>query len=133
MVIFIDTGAFLAKYLANDQFHHDAIKRWKVLEKEQDKIITSNFVLDETFTLLARKSYHEFAVEKANFIYLSSAIHIIRPSHETEIKALSFFKKYSDHKISYTDCISFQLMKDNNIQKVFTYDQRFKLAGFNPI
>jgi predicted nucleic acid-binding protein len=132
-MVFVDTGAFLAKFLSHDQFHQDACASWKVLERKRDKIITSNFILDETFTLLARKSYHEFALEKARLIYASNVIHILRPTQETEINALLFFKKYADQKISYTDCISFQLMKEHHIKKVFTFDQHFYLAGFEMI
>src|SRR5579871_3624512 len=105
-MIFIDTGAFLAKFLANDQFHLRACKLWEILEKKQEKIFTSNFVLDETFTLISRKSYHDFAVQKAHLIYSSNVVDVLRPTRETEIAALYFFKKYADQKISYTDCIS---------------------------
>ena len=45
-MIFIDTGAFIAKYLANDQYHTVAIKRWnKILDK--NKLFTSNHIIDE--------------------------------------------------------------------------------------
>lgn len=129
-MIFIDTGAFIAKYFANDQFHKKATKLWKTLEKGRDKLITSNFILDETLTLLARKSYPEFASEKADILYGTNAIKILRPSHEVELCALKYFKKFADQQVSFTDCVSFQLMKDHNIKKAFTFDNHFKLAGF---
>jgi len=45
-------------------------------------------------------------------------------------QAISFFEKYSDHRLSFTDCVSFVLMKSKNIKKVFTFDYHFQLAGF---
>lgn len=131
--IFIDTGAFLAKYIAKDQFHEQASKIWKSLEEAKEKIITSNFILDETFTLLARQANYDFAARIAQAIYGSEIIHIIRPTHDTELKALNLFSKYADQKISFTDCISFQLMKENHICNAFSFDKHFQWAGFTTI
>lgn len=132
-MLFIDTGAFIAKFLPADQFHIKATEIWKQLDKKQSKIVTSNFVLDETLTLLARRSSYEFAAEIAQALYSSEATKIVRPTLETELSALTFFEKFSDQKISFTDCISFQLMKENNIKEVFSFDKHFTFAGFNLI
>lgn len=132
-MIFIDTGPFIAKYFVHDQFHKKSLSIWGKLEKSEEALITSNFVLDEVFTLLARKSYYEFASEKANIIYNSNVIEILRPTHDVELAALRYFKKFSDQQVSFTDCISFQLMKDHRLDKVFTFDKHFQLAGFKVI
>jgi predicted nucleic acid-binding protein len=50
-VIFIDTGAFLARYLAKDQYHSPATAFWDALKARNEGLVTSNFVLDETATL----------------------------------------------------------------------------------
>lgn len=132
-MLFIDTGAFIAKYIENDQFHLQAIKTWKNLEHKKEKICTSNFILDETFTLLGRQANYPFAAKIARVIYASEVIEIIRPSLDTELNALLLFEKYADQKVSFTDCISFQLMKENNIKNVFSFDKHFMLTGFNLI
>ena len=41
--------------------------------------------------------------------------------------------KYADQKISFTDCLSFIVMQQKNIQKVFTFDKHFEYAGFRII
>jgi len=46
-VIFIDTGAFLARYLPNDQHHRSAVSVWEKLGSNRENCVTSNFVLDE--------------------------------------------------------------------------------------
>ncbi len=130
-MIFIDTGAFIAKYVKSDQFHIKSVKTWSELEHKKVKIMTSNFVLDETFTLLARQTNYDFSAKIARIIYQSSVINIIRPTHDTELRALAFFEKFSDQKVSFTDCISFQLMKEHRIKMTFSFDRHFKLAGFD--
>ena len=49
---FIDTGAFLARYLPNDQHHRVATALWNKIRTTHERCLTSNFVLDETITLL---------------------------------------------------------------------------------
>jgi len=129
-VIFLDTDAFLARYLRKDRFHEKALKGWKILQERGDRCFTSNFVLDETFTLLARKANSAFAVDRARSLLSSRALTVLRPTFEDEIEAVEVFSKYADQKVSFTDCISFVLMKRNRIQKAFSFDRHFSLAGF---
>jgi len=129
-MIFIDTGALLAKYLNSDQYHKKASTKWRQIEKSKQKCITSNFVLDETFTLLGRRADYKFAAEKANIIYSSKVVEVVRPEYNDELAAIEIFQKFSDQKISYTDCISFVLMKRTKTKRVFSFDRHFVLAGF---
>lgn len=130
-MIFIDTGAFLARYLANDQHHKQALQGWRKIQNQSLSCFTSNFVLDETFTLLARRSSYEFASERARNILLSSFLTILRPLPEDELDALDLFEKLADQKVSYTDCISFVLMRQKKIGNAFTFDSHYEIAGFH--
>ncbi|HSP05807.1 MAG TPA: VapC toxin family PIN domain ribonuclease, partial [Acidobacteriota bacterium] len=70
-MIFLDTGAFLARYLERDQHHSKALSGWKKLSERANALFTSNFVLDETFTLLGRRAGYTFAADRARRIYSS--------------------------------------------------------------
>lgn len=129
-MIYIDTGAFIARYLKRDQYNDTAITCWKNLQTQQERYFTSNFVLDETFTLLGRRAGYKFSSQRARNIFLSDTIIILRPNREDELKAIDLFEKYSNLEVSYTDCISFVLMSRNRIERVFTFDKHFELAGF---
>jgi len=129
-MIYIDTGAFLARHLSKDQYHRQAISFWDQIRKKNEKCVTSNFVLDETFTLLGRRAGYGFAAQRARNIYASESLDILRPSREDEMEAIGFFEKYSDHRLSFTDCVSFVLMKIKRVKRVFTFDHHFHLAGF---
>lgn len=129
-MVFLDTGAFIARFIQNDQYHQQAIKSWELLQKEDTKCVTSNFVLDETFTLLGRRAGYQFAHGRALNIYASRSLSIIRPDLNDEMNALNYFKKYADQTISFTDCISFALMDRIKIKRVFTFDKHFSWAGY---
>lgn len=129
-MIFIDTGAFLAKYLADDQYHAQSIERWVRLVKKGHRCFTSNFVLDETLTLLARRAGYPFAAQTAKNIFSSKAIAVLRPEEKDELDAVRFFEKYADQEVSFTDCVSFALMQHYKLKRVFSFDRHFKHAGF---
>lgn len=55
---------------------------------------------------------------------------ILRPTLEDELQALDMWEKYADQDLSFTDCISFSLMRSNKIKRVFSFDRHFEFAGF---
>ena len=129
-MIFVDTGAFVARHLARDQHHQDALEGWKRLAETKPPCYTSNFVLDETFTLLGRRAGYRFAAQRARSIMASPAMRILRPEEDDEFEALRLFEKYSDQRVSFTDCISFVLMRRNRLPRVFSFDHHFAVVGF---
>jgi predicted nucleic acid-binding protein len=50
-----------------------------------------------------------------------------------ELRDLHFFLKYADQCISFTDCLSFVVMKNHRVKRVFTFDRHFAYAGFEII
>ncbi|MBI2481803.1 MAG: type II toxin-antitoxin system VapC family toxin [Planctomycetia bacterium] len=129
-MIFIDTGAFLARYLHRDQYHDKATSHWQVLSSDRRPCFTSNFVVDETITLLARRSTYEFAAVRARNIYESVSLSILRPDENDELAAVELFQKYADQEVSFTDCVSFILMEKHDIRCAFSFDRHFTIAGF---
>jgi predicted nucleic acid-binding protein len=129
-MIFVDTGAFLARHLARDEHHETARRAWGDLASTAWRVYTSNFVLDETFTLLARWVSYDFAAERADAILASTSLEILRPDAGDEVSALELFRKFGDQQVSFTDCVSFALMKRSGIARAFAFDRHFVHAGF---
>jgi len=129
-VIFIDTGAFVARYLKRDQHYQAALAAWHELLESGEPCFTSNLVLSETLTILARRTTCEFAATRARHIYSSSFLHILRPEANDEIAAIQILEKYSDQRIGFCDCVSFTLMHRLGISNAFTFDNHFRIAGF---
>ncbi|HEX4964272.1 MAG TPA: PIN domain-containing protein [Thermoanaerobaculia bacterium] len=132
-MIFVDTGAFVAKYIRRDQHYANARPIWERIERKNEQLCTSNFVIDELATLLARGSNYSFAAQKIGLLYESGAVKILRPVEEDERLALQFFAKYADQEVSFTDCISFALMQAHRLTRVFCFDRHFDLPGFTRI
>jgi len=130
-VIYLDTGAFVARYIQRDQFHERSLKSWHKLQTSGQTCFTSNFVLGETATLIGRTAGYSFAAETARRILSSSGLTLLRPEERDEFRALDLFEKYADQKVSFTDCVSFVLMQKNRLTRVFSYDRHFQWAGFH--
>ena len=129
-MIFVDTGAFLARYLTRDQHHAAARAAWDELAAGSSRMHSSNFVLDETFTLLGRWAGHDFAADRAEALLTSTTLLILRPDGDDELDALDLFRKLGDQRVSFTDCISFVLMRRHAIGRAFGFDRHFAHAGF---
>ena len=129
-MIFVDTGAFIARYLERDEHHSAAVAQWELLTLDARPCYTTNFVLDEAITFLARRSSYQFAADRADAIYHSGELKILRPDHDDELSALELFGKYSDQSVSFTDCVSFAIMDKLDIKTAFTFDHHFRIAGF---
>lgn len=128
--VFIDTGMFLARHMARDQHHEEALRIWQLLASGRYRLMTSNFVTDETCTLLARRTTYEFAAERMRRMLESPALRILRPDAEDELAALGWFEKYADQQLSFTDCVSFALMRRHQIGIAAAFDHDFVVAGF---
>jgi uncharacterized protein len=130
-VIFVDCAAFLGRYLVRDPYHVAALKQWDDLRNE--RFLTSNHVLAEALTLMARRAGYKFAAERAERIYFSEAFEIVSSTLQDEHEALRYFRKFADQQVSFVDCISFAIMKRERISTAFTFDRHFIDAGFKVI
>lgn len=128
--VFVDTGAFIA--LANEaDDHHDAAKETlQGLQAAGSLLMTSNFVLDETYTRIRRTAGIREAIAFGEKVQASRQMKIVTVERALEKKAWEIFKRYSDHPFSYTDCTSFALMKQKKIREAFAFDGDFRIFGF---
>lgn len=127
--VFVDTSFFKALLDSRDDFHLSAVKIWDKLKIFDTFLVTSNYVLDETFTLVkqrcGRKIVHEFRKKLAD----GFNFRIIRVTIIDERKAWQWFLK-DWSRLSFTDCVSFAIMERLKIKRVATFDAHFSRAGF---
>ena len=129
-MIFIDTGAFLALYSKRDQFHRQASKIFPSLPRP---FATTNHVVDELATLLGRTAGYRYAADRIDDLYVSQSIDVLASTRDDEIEAIRWMRKYADKEISFTDSISFVMMRRLGIRMAFTFDSHFRDAGFQII
>lgn len=131
--VFLDTSFFKAALDPQDDFYIEAKEILNKLQKEKVTLVTSNYVLDESFTLIRKRCGREM-VDKFRKALSKSALvaTITRVTVADEAKAWEWFLlNWSD--LSFTDCVSFAMMKRLSITRVATFDNHFERAGFKVI
>jgi predicted nucleic acid-binding protein len=74
---------------------------------------------------------HSLAAKVGEALMTSPFTTMLRIENTLFQKAWEMFK---DHKgLSFTDCASFQAMRESGVTHAFSYDGHFKAAGFSTI
>lgn len=129
--IFIDTGAFLALEDESDEHREEALRfRHGVLLKGNYELITTSYILDETLTLIRARLGIKASIDFSKRIRKSKVVKFVPISKEIEEKALDLFERYDDKDFSFTDCVSFVVMRELGIEEVFGFDQDFDQMQF---
>lgn len=131
--IFVDSSFFFALLIDNDKFHKEAQTLFQLFKKNQNELIVSNFVLDETYTLLRAKRGLPQALKLRDTIESSDLFFsITRVTKKDEDSVWNWFEK-DWSKLSYTDCTSFAVMSRLGLTDVATFDDHFTRAGFTVV
>lgn len=131
--ILLDTAGFLALWDATDEHHQRAVRLQAELARKYRPFVTTDYVVDETVTLLLVRHSHAAAADFLDTIESSEALRLEWIGPERFHAAADFFCKHTDKEWSFTDCVSFVLMHELRIREAFTTDQHFKQAGFVPL
>jgi uncharacterized protein len=123
--VFIDTGAFCALAIPKDQHNFTAKAIYKQMQKDKAVLCTSDYVLDEVYTLLKTRGSHATAVKFMDQIDKSNIL-LLRITEDIEERAKDIFKKFDDKRLSFTDCTSFALINQLGIEALFAFDEHFK-------
>ncbi len=128
MSVFIDTSAFLAVLNADDLNHFAAKKTWETLLLAETTLVTTNYVLVETFALLQRRfgiaaarSFHETIFPLLQVDWVDAV------THRAGIHAMLTANRRG---LSLVDCVSFEAMRRLGIATAFAFDRHFAEQGF---
>lgn len=127
---FADSNGWIALNSKRDQLNPLAVQKNRALLQSGCRYLTTNFVLDETYTGLMAKVGHFAAVDFGEKIRAARTVQIIHITPEIEEEAWALFKQYSDKDFSFTDCTSFVVMRRFGLGEAFTNDHHFEQMGF---
>ncbi len=118
-MIFADSSYFIALARENDRWYKDALK---LAGKINDLLLVSDLVISESVTLVgsleggkAGKLLYEYFMDNCKIEFIDS---------EMLAKGMETFLKY-DGSISLADAVSVEIMKENKIKKIISFDSDF--------
>lgn len=124
-MIFVDTSAWFA--LMDRSCVEHSIAR-KFTNDIQDRLLTTDYVLAESLTLLRARRLHEEAIELGERLLSQSIARLEWVTPEDVQKAWILFQ-YRDKTWSFVDCVSFAVAQRLRIDEAFAFDDHFRQVG----
>jgi len=92
MSVFVDTGAWFAYFVRRDPDHISS-RNW--LSTNEFPLVTSDYILDELFTLLKTRESHVVAVAAGKVLIEEEICQIIKVTPDDFTHAWSIFVQFS--------------------------------------
>ncbi len=124
---FVDTSAWIA-LMSRDDPSRETVRR--AIESFRGRLVTTNFILDETVTLALASESHKAAVKVGERLSSEDLADLIRLTAADETAAFELFKKRPDKGYSFTDCTSFAIMRRLDVRVAIALDDHFRQEGF---
>ena len=126
MPVFVDTSAWFAYFVRRDPDHPAAVQ-W--IRANRLPLLTTDFILDELFTLLKLRESHVVAVTAGDTLLHKGVTRVERVSEGDFVRAWEIFQQYKDKEWSFTDCTSKAVMERLGITRAFAFDTHFEEFG----
>jgi hypothetical protein len=131
--VFVDTGGWMACADRTDPAHAPCrAARDGALEAGQT-LTTTDFVVDETLTLIRFRLGLSAADTWWQQIDGSARLRWERVDNDRFERARHLFFQYRDKDLSFTDCTSIAVMRELKLTTVITTDRHFQQVGFDVV
>ncbi len=127
---FVDTSGFYALLIKQDDRHEAASAFLRQAAEQRQGFITTDYVIDETLTLLKARGHRHLLKGFIDSVLNSSVCRIEWTDSERFSETVTFFLKRLDQDWSFTDCLSFRVMAELSLRQALTKDAHFEAAGF---
>jgi uncharacterized protein len=130
-MIFVDTSAWVAIADGQDGNHKAALTfHRELLRGAHGRLITTDFVMDETLTLVRKRCGPDLVRLLVHGLDSSKSTQQLWVSPTQFVAARNLFLTQGAHRWSLTDCTSFIVMRELGLEAAFAFDQDFEEAGF---
>ena len=131
--ISIDTSGFYPCLAKRDDVHTQAADILAASAERRRGFVTTDYVLDETATLLKTRAVSHLVQRLFNIVFTSHACRIEWMDPNRFATTRDFFVQRLDQRYSFTDCFSFTIMQELEVTDALTKDIHFSEAGFRPL
>lgn len=131
--LFVDTWGWLALRDKGERRHREAADVFNAALSGHAAILTTDYVLDETFTLLFRRlSVHKAgeSVEALMSAAEDGSVRVASINAARFHEAVRLRLKFRDKpEISFTDFTSLVVMREAGVKRILTEDRHFEQVG----
>jgi len=127
-MIFVDTSFFYASIEPKDARHDLALEL--VSNVSGKRLVTTNHVRGETWTLLNSRSSHAAATSFLNLLAESQHVSLHFVDEALEVNSIAWLLKHDERSYSFVDATSFAVMRELGVTEALAFDGDFQAAGF---
>jgi hypothetical protein len=131
--LFVDTSGWMAMADGADPQHEACCAARDDCLKGGDALVSTDYVLDETLTLLRMRLGLRVAASWWRMVERSRSLRWEWIDPGRAERARAWFFRWQDKDFSFTDCTSFVLMKELRLRRALTTDRHFEQAGFETL
>jgi len=128
--VFVDTGAWVALRYKRDQYHARARGILKRLRAERLALVTTEWILAETVTLLKARGAVDHAIALGAALQDGRLGLLVESTPERRARAWDRFERHRGLRVGWVDCASFAVMDELELRTFFGFDDDFVRAGF---
>lgn len=133
--LFIDTWGWLTLHDKDERYHQQATQAYRQAINQGQQIYTTDYVLDETFTLFFRRlpsPRTNQSMKGLLSVFSTSNFQLIRITPERFAQTETLRSRFLDKPlISFTDLTSMVTMDEFGITAILTEDAHFTHVGMN--
>ncbi len=125
-MIFVDTGVWYSLFVDKEPSHARTLE-W--FESVAEQLTTSDYVVDETLTLLLMRNEHSKALKFGKSVVEEQAAILTFVDENQFNRSWILFQKLSAVGLSFTDCTSHIVARDLGVTKIASFDRHFLTTG----
>ena len=125
---FVDTSFWFGLQDRLDRRHRDAAAL--ASGQRHQRLVTSNHVVGETWTILRRRVGHRAAVGFLGRLEGLPNVEVAHIDERLEAEAWAWLRRHDEREYSFVDATSFALMRRRRVREALAFDGDFAAAGF---
>lgn len=128
MTIFVDTSARFARFVPDDP-DHSRVAAWFV--SNTMPLVTTDYCVDETLTLLAARKRPRLAIEAGHVLFNELVAQICFLTSDQIRRSWLLFQQRAASGWSFTDCTSKVIIDELKVTAAVSLDQHFLQFGIS--
>jgi predicted nucleic acid-binding protein len=126
----VDTSALVALLVRSDRWHAEAAHGFERLSADSAHLVTSSYVLVETYALLGRRAgLAAVRAVRDDIAPLLDVTWVDSPLHE---RGMELLLGHAQADLSLVDAVSLVLLRDMSIDCVYAFDPHLLGPGLPP-